>query len=324
MAKFTIVLTSYNHEAYIRRAIESVINQTFGDWEMIVIDDCSTDNSMKIIQEYAEQDRRIIPWEHHANHGVNVTVKNGIAKVRTELFGQLDSDDALRTDAIELAYKEHTENPDVGFMYSGQVLCDEELVPIKEGGNRPLNEGESFIDTPMGQWRTYKLSYFAQTEGVDLNLPYAEDLDTIYKMEEIGKVKMIEHPLYFIRQLPNSICRAPRTCNLGQLSRAIAKLKAVARRCGYSSTAQWPVGDNPISQAITKMVNDEKFPLHKADFVQLSGVILDAVQKNVIPVENKDTVNPLSLATRINLSQFYDILNVLQPGDIGYDKGGKI
>ncbi len=317
MAKFTIVLTSYNHEIYIRRAIESIRNQTFEDWEMIIIDDCSTDNSMKIIQEYAEKDRRIIPWEHHENFGVNVTVANGIAKVRTELFGQLDSDDALRGDAIELAYKQHTENPDVGFMYSGQVLCDEKLEPIKEGGNRPLNEGETFLDSPMGQWRTYKLSYFARTEGVDLNIPYAEDLDMIYKMEELGKVKMIEQPLYYIRELPNSICRHPRTANLGRFSRAVAKLKAVARRCGYPSTTQWPwkVGDHPISIAVNKMIADKKTPLHREDFVMLSGLILNAVRKGTINVKERERFNPLSLATVINLKQFYDMLDVVMPGE---------
>lgn len=316
MAKFTITLTSYNHESYIRRAIESVLNQTFEDWQLIIVDDNSGDNSIKIIQEYAEKDRRIIPWRHYVNCGVNVTVQNAIAKVQTELFGQLDSDDALREDAIDIAIKQHESNPDVGFMYSGQILCDEKLEPIKEGGNRPLNEGESFMDTPMGQWRTYKLSFFAKTEGIDLNIPYGEDLDMIFKMEEVGDVKMIEQPLYYIRQLPNSICRAPRTSNLGKLSRAVAKLKAVARRCGYESTVQWVEGDgNPIAEAVHKMVDDKKNPMHKEDFSLISGIIIDAVRRGAIKLGKEYAWNPLSLATQIKLKPFYDSLEVVFPGE---------
>lgn len=319
MAKFTIVLTSYNHESYIRQAIESVLNQTFSDLKLVIIDDASKDNSLQIIKEYAAKDDRIEPYMRYENGGVNASVQSGIAKVRTELFGQLDSDDALRNDAVEIAYNEHLANPEVGFMYSGQILCDEKLEPVKEGGNRPLKEGESFLDTPMGQWRTYKFSYFAKTEGIDLDMPYVEDLDSIYKMEEVGSVKMIEQPLYYIRQLPNSICRAPRTSNLGKLSRAVAKLKAVARRCGYSPTIQWEVGDHPISQAINKMVNDKEYPLHKEDFVLLSGVIINAVRTGQLKYGSElKTLNPLSLATQINLEQFYKMLEVIMPGDKDY------
>ena len=63
----TVLLTSYNHGDYIRGSIESILNQTFKDFELYIIDDCSSDNSWDIIQEY--KDDRIIAIRHEKNEG---------------------------------------------------------------------------------------------------------------------------------------------------------------------------------------------------------------------------------------------------------------
>ncbi|RLC38216.1 hypothetical protein DRH27_02820 [Candidatus Falkowbacteria bacterium] len=315
MAKFTIVLTSYNLDKYIGTAIQSVVDQTFQDWQLIIVDDGSTDKSLDIIKEYAEKDKRILPLAHYKNWGCPIAVKNGIAKVRTELFGQLDADDALREDAIEIAIEEHEKNPDVGFMYSGQVLCDINLNPATSvhATNRPLGKGYSFIDTPMGQWRTFKLSFWAKTLGVDTSMTYAEDLDMIYKMEEVGDVKMIDRNLYYVRMRDDSICRAPLTANLGRISRAVAKLKAICRRAGFAGEYQWGVGDDKISQEIMRMINDPVFPIHRTDFDLLAGLVNETVRRGKTGIEVRDGYNPLAIATLIDWTKLFDELEIKLP-----------
>ena len=59
MAKLTVISPVYNAEKYLRKSIESVLNQTFKDFEYLLIDDCSTDNSLQLIEEYAAKDSRI-------------------------------------------------------------------------------------------------------------------------------------------------------------------------------------------------------------------------------------------------------------------------
>lgn len=69
MPKITVWLTSYNHEKFISKTIDSILNQTFQDFELIIIDDCSTDHSWEIIKKYANQDKRIRPIRHETNMG---------------------------------------------------------------------------------------------------------------------------------------------------------------------------------------------------------------------------------------------------------------
>ena len=59
MPKVSIWLTSYNHGELLRESIESALNQTYQDYELVIVDDCSTDNSREIIREYAQKDSRI-------------------------------------------------------------------------------------------------------------------------------------------------------------------------------------------------------------------------------------------------------------------------
>ena len=67
MAKVTILLTSFNHEKFLKRSIDSILNQTFSDFELYIIDDCSTDQSWNVIKSY--QDSRITAIRHSVNRG---------------------------------------------------------------------------------------------------------------------------------------------------------------------------------------------------------------------------------------------------------------
>jgi glycosyltransferase involved in cell wall biosynthesis len=76
MPKISVITVSYNYENYIKETIESVINQTFQDWEMIIVDDGSKNNSVEVIKSYCEKDNRIKFFQHE--HGVNLKEKGYI------------------------------------------------------------------------------------------------------------------------------------------------------------------------------------------------------------------------------------------------------
>lgn len=63
----SVILTSYNHERFIGESIKSILNQTYSNIELAIVDDCSTDNSWQIIQDYAKQDNRIISYRTPVN-----------------------------------------------------------------------------------------------------------------------------------------------------------------------------------------------------------------------------------------------------------------
>lgn len=100
----SIVTSAFNASATISRAIESVQSQSFKDWEMIVINDCSTDNTAEIIESYAINDSRIRLVNHEVNKGAGLARRTGIANIRGEWMTFLDSDDYLKEDCLEILY----------------------------------------------------------------------------------------------------------------------------------------------------------------------------------------------------------------------------
>lgn len=106
MPQITVTIPVYNVEKYILRCIESVINQTISDMEVIVVNDKTTDNSISIVKEIAKKDSRIRIIEHDENKGLMYARKTGYESASGEYVFFLDSDDSLPIDALEVLYKE--------------------------------------------------------------------------------------------------------------------------------------------------------------------------------------------------------------------------
>lgn len=230
--KFSIVMANYNNAQYIAQAIESVRRQTFRDWELIIVEDCSTDNSQALIEQYLG-DRRVRLIRHETNRGYTTALKTGIANVRSEYFGILDSDDALAPHAVGTMYEWHVREPDCGFIYSQFAFCDEKLNQRKIGFCAEIPPGRTSLDAHVvSHFKTFKLPEYLKTVGYDENILYAEDIDIVYKMEEVARLKFVDDCLYLYREAPNSACRSPEKINVAIMSRVKARINALRRRCG--------------------------------------------------------------------------------------------
>lgn len=128
--KVTVILTSYNHAKYLREAIDSALNQTFTDFELIIWDDASTDDSWEIIQSY--NDSRIKPFRNEkqslARYGMNKAIQE---VARGEYIAIHHSDDAWLPEKLEKQVAFLDENPNIGAVFSDLLVMDEhsELVP---------------------------------------------------------------------------------------------------------------------------------------------------------------------------------------------------
>jgi glycosyltransferase involved in cell wall biosynthesis len=121
----SLVMTVYNRERYLGTAIESVLKQTYRDFELIVWDDGSTDRSVEIAQEYAAQDGRVQVIAA-AHQGRARALKAAHGKASGDYVGWIDSDDALAAKALELTVARLAENPGLGMVYtnSGGAVSD--------------------------------------------------------------------------------------------------------------------------------------------------------------------------------------------------------
>ena len=100
------------------------MNQTFTDFEFIIIDDCSTDNSWEIIQEFAKKDTRIIPIKNEKNIHIAKTRNIALAKARGEFIAFLDSDDVAEKDRLELQLDFIERNPNIDLCGSNMLIID--------------------------------------------------------------------------------------------------------------------------------------------------------------------------------------------------------
>ena len=110
--RFSIICTNYNKEPYIRKCIESVLEQSYTDFEFLIIDDCSVDNSPQIIQEYAEKYPDIITFiQNEKNQGMAVNYNELITISNGKLISLIDSDDFWFQDKLKVVDKYFNDNP---------------------------------------------------------------------------------------------------------------------------------------------------------------------------------------------------------------------
>lgn len=107
--KVSIVVPIYNVERYLNECVDSILSQTLKDIEVILVDDGSPDNCGKIVDEYAEKDKRIVAI-HQKNSGYSAAVNRGIERASGEYVGIIESDDYIEPDMYELLYENAKKN----------------------------------------------------------------------------------------------------------------------------------------------------------------------------------------------------------------------
>lgn len=126
--KISIVMTSYNYANYIGEAIDSVINQTYKNWELIIVDDGSTDNSLDVINKYLEKDSRIKLFQHKGgiNKGLAESIKLGLEKSDSNWIAFLESDDKYAPECLEERYKILKEKNDIDLLFTDLIMFQDE------------------------------------------------------------------------------------------------------------------------------------------------------------------------------------------------------
>lgn len=149
--KISIVTASYNYQDYIKETIQSVLDQTYSDWELIIVDDCSTDNSVDVIKSF--NDERIKLFINEKNLGLKETLKRGIENTTGEWIAFLESDDILKKDYLEKKYTVIKQNPNVAVIFNDVELFGDE--------NRVKNATPTILETAnLLKKKTYPCNIF--------------------------------------------------------------------------------------------------------------------------------------------------------------------
>ena len=127
--KIDILMATYNGEKYLREQIDSILNQTFKDFNLIICDDCSKDSTWKILQEYEKKDSRVKIIKNEKNLGYNKNFEKLLSYVQSEYFMLSDQDDFWMENKVEESYRKITEE-DLNLVCSDLEVVDENLNTI--------------------------------------------------------------------------------------------------------------------------------------------------------------------------------------------------
>lgn len=212
---FSVLIANYNNGCYLQQAIDSVMAQTYDNWEIILVDDGSTDNSAEIYKKY-ESDPRFYIYFNDKNYGCGYTKRRCAELANGEICGFLDPDDLLLSDALEKHIKIHVNYPDTSVIYSRCYDCNSKGEVIGKSRLLHLKENETYFDYRWYgsmHFASYKKSYYDKTEGISQSIQAGVDQDLYFKIEEVGKIYVLNEFTYkYIHRNPNAI-----TKNLGKL-----------------------------------------------------------------------------------------------------------
>jgi len=199
---FSILIANYNNGQYFKDCYDSVIAQTYFNWEVIIVDDQSTDDSLELIGALIEHDKRFRLFVNEENRGCGFTKNRCAALANGVVCGFLDPDDALMPDALELMVVAHQKNPAVSLVHSSFYFCDEFLntgsvytVPQAV----IINDRFTNLEGKVNHFSTYKTLLYQKTQGINPQLLRAVDQDLYLKLSETGGFYYLDKALYKYR-----------------------------------------------------------------------------------------------------------------------------
>ena len=136
MAKISVIIPVYNVEQYLSKCLDSVLNQTFKDLEVICVNDCSPDNSLNILEEYSKKDNRVIVFNREKNGGLSAARNSGIDIATGDYIYFLDSDDWIDLDYIEKMYE-------AAELSRGDIVANANIISEKKSSSIPYNHAPS-------------------------------------------------------------------------------------------------------------------------------------------------------------------------------------
>lgn len=193
----SVLIPTYNSEKYIKDTLESILNQTYGNLEIVVIDDASIDSTLEIVKKY--KDQRIKLYINNKNLGISENMNKGIRLSNGKYLAIMDADDWSYPYRIEEQVKLMEDNPKVVLCSGYMDICDENLqfqntrtYPTTNKDIRRAIVKYDPISHPASMWR---MSELLKTSLYNKNFPICRDYDLIVRISEYGEYQNIPKSL---------------------------------------------------------------------------------------------------------------------------------
>lgn len=225
----SVILPVYNGERYLKESIESVLNQSYGNWELLILDDCSSDQTSEIAQEYEKHDHRIHYYRNERNLRLPQNLNKGFSLAQGNFLTWTSDDNRYRPTALEKMYTVLCENRQVQFVYASCRIIDGngkeiEYIMVDNGGPQRI-VGEDAV----GACFMYTRQVYEQIGEYDPGFTLVEDFDywqrVFAKFQTIG----IREILYDYRWHNEALTS---TMQVDQFNRTLEKM-LLKNRAGF-------------------------------------------------------------------------------------------
>ena len=310
MSKITVYMPNYNYGKYIDDAIKSVLTQTFNDWELLIIDDESTDNSLQIINKYKNHKKiRIIKQK---NKGLNTTNNIAIRLSNSEYITRLDPDDYLDENFLLVLSKSLDKNKKYGLVYPDYYIVDKYKNIKNIHIHSKINKKNTLKDSPAhGACTMFRRDILLNIGSYDEIFKCQDGYDIWLKFIQKYNPLNINLPLFYYRQHEISLSKKKQDINETKIKITNKFSKKILNRKKNSILAIVPITNNSIYE-----YNN---PFVKLDGKPLMYYTLNEIKKNqsitdtIISTDDKKVqqyVNKYFKKFKVHLRKFEDNTNL--------------
>lgn len=198
----SVIMPVYNSEHYVKDAIESILNQTYKNFEFILVDDASTDSTFEILKEYKKKDKRIILLENKQNLGVTKSLNLALTKASGKYIIRMDADDWSYPNRFELQVDIMENNPEVVVSGSYVEVCDANLKTLYVRkyhlSNKEIRK-HIFRYSPFAHPATIWRTNILKKERYNEMLTTCQDYELYFRVGKFGKFMNLDKPLLKLR-----------------------------------------------------------------------------------------------------------------------------
>jgi len=207
MPKISVLCSAYNAEKYFPQCIESVLGQTFTDFEFLIYDDGSSDKTLEIARSFG--DKRLKVLFDGKNLGPNTRYGQLMEMARGEYVGWIDADDIIEKTALWRTHFVLDEYPHHGLVYTDHFEIDEmgNLLRLGPRSKEPYSPDQLLRNFMTFHFRLFRRELYSKIEPLERTPHKAQDYELCLKMSEVTNFMHLPLPLYYYRLHPESVTK---------------------------------------------------------------------------------------------------------------------
>lgn len=217
----SIVLPVYNGERYVAEAIDSVLEQTYTNWELIIVNDCSTDSTESIVSDYQKRDARIKVHHNLCNMKLPRSLNIGFELASGDYYTWTSDDNKYKPDALEVMVNELQDAKGVDMVYTDYDVIDETGDIVESVEQSDINC--LLFWNVCGACFMYTAAIAKKVGFYDETLFLAEDYDYWLRVSRYGKIKYLHKNIYSYRKHAESLTETKKDAIAQQTCKALEK-----------------------------------------------------------------------------------------------------